>query len=718
MRGGVRRGRGVLCMASRSYYSVTSRYRQRGGRPVRLFVINLGYLVLLASLGFAWIFYQDLTRALPEVEHLAEYASPAATRVYVADGSLLGEFYQEKRYPVSLEQIPAFVQQAFIVAEDANFYQHFGIDVTAIGRALLANWRAGRTVQGGSTITQQVVKSLLLTPERSYRRKIQEIILSIRLERHASKAEILALYLNQIYLGSGAYGVETAAREYFGKSVTDLSLAEATLLAGLPPAPSRYSPRRHFERAKFRQRYVLERMLDEHIVSYTQAMDAWKESFSFRNPRPAVSFARAPHFMMRVRQFLGDRYGREVSPQLGLNVHTTLDPVWQRAGERAIRNGIHALCEQTGCGQGDIPWPEGALISIDLTSGHIKAMVGSYDFRRSQFNHATQARRQPGSAFKPLVYAAALDRNYTPASIIVDSRVSYQDRKQSWTPQNYERRYFGPTRLRKALTLSRNVVTVKMAAALGMDYLTTYISQLGIQSPLTRNLSLALGTSEVTLLELARAYGVFATGGFLLEPSVVSRITDGQGNSLDELTPQRKQVISAETAYLMTSMLQSVVEAGTGRRVKSLGRSVAGKTGTSDDFHDAWFIGYTPDILTGVWIGFDRRRSLGDRQTGGRVAAPIWLEFMHAATQDLPMRDFEIPEGIAIMHIDPRTGLRARPGRPSILECFRRGTEPTVFAKARRRAVKKKKVVAKAPVYADPVLFPGLLAARSSEDGF
>lgn len=407
-----------------------------------------------------------------------------------------------------------------------------------------------------------------------------------------------------------------------------------------------------------------------------------------------------------------------MSTQLGLNVHTTLNPVWQRAGERAIRNGIHALCEQTGCGQGDVPWPEGALISIDLASGHIKAMVGSYDFRRSQFNHATQARRQPGSAFKPLVYAAALDRNYTPASIIVDSRISYEDTKQRWTPQNYERRYFGPTRLRKALTHSRNVVTVKMAAALGMNYITTYISQLGIQSPLSRNLSLALGTSEVTLLELARAYGAFATGGFLLEPSVVSRITDGQGNSLEELTPQRKQVISAETAYLMTSMLQSVVEAGTGRRVQSLGRSVAGKTGRSDDFHDSWFIGYTPDTLTGVWIGFDKRRSLGERQTGGRVAAPIWLEFMHAATQDLPIRDFDIPEGIAIMHIDPRTGLRARPGRPSILEFFRRATEPAVFAKARRRTVKKKKIVAKVPACADPVLVPGLFAGRSSEDGF
>ena len=308
-------------MASRSHYSVTSQDRQRGGHPVRLFVINLGCLVLLASFGFVWIFYHDLTRALPEVEHLAEYVSPAAMRVYAADGSLLGEFHQEKRYPVSLEQIPLFVQQAFIVAEDASFYQHFGIDMAAISRALLANWRAGRTVQGGSTITQQVVKSLLLIPEQSYRRKIQEIILSLRLERHASKAEILALYLNQIYLGSGTYGVETAAREYFGKSVTDLSLAEAALLAGLPPAPSWYSPRRHFERAKSRQRYVLERMLDEHVVSYPQALDAWQEKFSFHPPRPAVSFARAPHFMMQVRQFLGDRYGREVSPQLGLNVH-------------------------------------------------------------------------------------------------------------------------------------------------------------------------------------------------------------------------------------------------------------------------------------------------------------------------------------------------------------------------------------------------------------
>ena len=708
-------------MSSCGRYPTTHQYRHRDGHSVRIFLISLSFLLLLSSLGFLYIFYQDLTRALPSVHHMAEYVAPAATRVYAADGSSLGEFYQEKRYPVPLKEISPFVQQAFVAAEDADFYHHWGIDVLAIGRAFVSNWQAGETVQGGSTITQQVVKSLLLTPERSYRRKIQEIVLALRLERHLSKADILTLYLNQIYLGSGAYGVEAAAREYFGKAASALSLAEAALIAGLPPAPSRYSPRRHFEHAKQRQRYVLERMLDERLVSYATAMQAWTARLTFPDPSPAAAYARASHFMVQVRQFLGERYGQEVSPQLGLNVHTTLDPAWQRVAERAVRNGIHALCEQTGCGQEDTPWPEGALIAIELPSGQVKAMVGGYDFRLSQFNRATQAKRQPGSAFKPLVYAAALDQGYTPASIIVDAPISYRDNGRVWKPQNYERRYFGRTRLRQALSLSRNVVTVKLAAALGIPQLTSYIPRLGIDSPLAPNLSLALGTSEVTLLELVRAYGVFATGGIRLEPHVVAFITDGQDNIVDSVVPDGEQVISAETAYLMTSMLQSVVESGTGRRVQALGRPVAGKTGTSDDFHDAWFIGYTPNLLVGVWVGFDERRSLGERQTGGRVAAPIWLEFMHGVMQELPIQDFPIPTGIALAHIDPKTGRRARPGGPALLEFFQRGTEPQVYAQNPQpispQQQKPQETVTGQPAESQPPRVAQQLA-RSSADGF
>ncbi|MCS6925971.1 MAG: PBP1A family penicillin-binding protein [Candidatus Binatia bacterium] len=658
---------------TRSRYPLTHRYRRREGHPFRLFFSIGGVLLALSAIGMGWIVYQDLTLELPSVERLSHYVTPAATRVYADDGTVIGELYLEKRYPVPLDRIPLVVQQAFIAAEDANFYRHPGIDPLAMLRALLHNWKAGHAVQGGSTITQQVVKYMLLTPEKSYRRKIQESILALRLERRLSKQEILSLYLNQIYLGSGAYGVEAAAREYFGKRVEELSLAEASLLAGLPPAPSRYSPLKNWEQAKQRQRYVLERMMEERYISYAQAMAAWQDLVALTPPPPSSYFSLAPYFVEYVRQFLEKRYGGRASYQLGLHVYTTVNLELQRAAEQALRAGIDALCQRQSCG---LARPEGALLAIDLTTGQVKAMVGGYDFRQSQFNRAVQAKRQPGSAFKPLIYAAALDRGYTPATVVIDGPVSYWDHRRVWSPQNFERRYYGPTRLREALTFSRNVVTVKIASRLGLNYLTTYIPQLGIRSHLARNLSLALGTSEVTLLELARAYGVFATGGMLFEPLFITKITDSDGAVLNEFSFDPKPVIAPETAYLMTSMLQSVIERGTGKSVQEIGRPAAGKTGTTNEFQDAWFLGYTPEMLTGVWVGYDEKRSLGEKETGGRVAAPIWLDFMKRALAGRPITTFPLPAGITFSYIDPKTGLRPAPGGPAILECFRRGTEP------------------------------------------
>ncbi len=665
-------------MSMRARYPLTYRYWQREGRPLRLFVRVLGVLLASVVLGASWLIYQDLTTALPTVEQLARYTTPAVTRVYADDGTLIGELYLEKRYPIPLEQIPPVIRQAFLAAEDANFYYHPGVDFFGMARALMTNWRAGRALQGGSTITQQVVKYLLLTPEKSYRRKLQEIILSLRLERHLSKREIFELYLNQIYLGSGAYGVEAAAREYFGKTVDRLSLAEAALLAGLPPAPSRYSPFKNWEQAKARQRYVLERMMDEHYVSYAQAMAAWQTPLTLATPQPGeVMASPAPYYVEHMRQMLQERYGGKAAHQVGFEVHTTLNLALQQAAEQAVRNGIEAICARQKCGREGEPRPEGALIAIDLASGQVKAMVGGSDFQQSQFNRATKAKRQPGSAFKPLVYAAALAQGYTPASVIVDSPVSFWDHRRVWRPQNYEQRYFGPTRLRDALTFSRNVVTVKIAARLGLSYLTSYIPKFGIRSRLSRNLSLALGTSEVTLEELTRAYGVFATGGEYFEPLFMTKITDSFGRSIHEFSVTRKPVMEPEDAYLMTSMLKSVVERGTGKSVRALGRPVAGKTGTTNDFQDAWFIGYTPEMLVGVWVGYDEKRTLGDKETGGRAAAPIWLEFMEKALGEAPVQDFPLPQGVVFVHIDPRTGQRALPGSSAaLLECFRRGTEP------------------------------------------
>lgn len=678
-------------MTIRSRYPLTYRYWQREGRPLHLLVRLVGILFAVSFVGASWVVYQDLTVALPSVEQLARYMTPAVTRVYADNGDLIGEFYLEKRYPISLTQAPPVVQQAFLAAEDSNFYFHPGVDFFGMARAFLSNWSAGRKLQGGSTITQQVVKYLLLTPEKSYRRKMQEVILSLRLEQHLSKREIFELYLNQIYFGSGAYGIEAAAREYFSKPADALSLAEAAMLAGLPPAPSRYSPFKNWEQAKVRQRYVLERMMDEHYVSYAQAMEAWQASVTLATPQPEEEpSSPAPYYVEHIHQILQRRYGGPATHQLGFEVHTTVNLDLQRAAEQAVRNGIDALCERQKCGRNGDARPEGALIAIDLTTGQVKAMVGGSDFQRSQFNRVTAAKRQPGSAFKPLIYAAALEHGYTPASIIVDSPVSYWDHRRVWSPQNYEHQYFGPTRLRDALTFSRNVVTVKMAARLGLTYLTSYIPKFGIHSRLSRNLSLALGTSEVTLEELVRAYGVFATGGNFFEPLFMTKITDSFGRPIHEFSSTHKSVMVPENAYLITSMLKSVVERGTGKPVRTLGRPVAGKTGTSNDFQDAWFVGYTPEMLVGVWVGYDEKRSLGEKETGGRVAAPIWREFMQHALGEAPVRDFPLPDGVVFVHIDPRTGLRATRSSPtSLLECFRRGTEPHALTEVAAAPVQK-----------------------------
>jgi penicillin-binding protein 1A len=701
----------------------TPRSWQREGHPLHLLIRVSGSAILVFFVGVAWLLYRDLTVTLPSVDQLTHYMTPAVTRVYADDGAVIGEFYLEKRYPISLERVPPMVQQAFLAAEDANFYYHPGVDFLGMLRAFLSNWNAGRKLQGGSTITQQVVKYLLLTPEKSYRRKLQEVILALRLERQLRKKEIFELYLNQIYLGSGAYGVEAAAREYFGKSANEISLAEAAMIAGLPPSPSRYSPLKNWEQAKVRQRYVLERMMDEHYISYAQAMEAWQTPITplVRQPEAQLS-SPAPFYVEHVHQLLQKQYGGNATHQLGFAVHTPLNLTLQQAAEQALRHGIDALCERQKCGHNGEPRPEGALVAIDLTSGYVKAMVGGYDFQHSQFNRVTQAKRQPGSVFKPFIYAAALEHGFTPASVVVDAPVSFGDHHRVWTPQNYEQRYFGPTRLREALTFSRNVVTVKIAAQLGVKYLTSYIPKFGFRSRLSRNLSLALGTSEVTLAELVRGYGVFATGGNLFEPLFMTQISDNADQPLREFTAVRKPVLAPENAYLITSMLESVVERGTGRAAHALGRPTAGKTGTSNDFQDAWFIGYTPEMLVGVWVGYDEKRPLGDKETGGHVAAPIWLEFMQKALGDTPVRDFPLPAGVVFTYINPRTGFHAVPGGPSLLECFRRGTEPQavteVATAAPERREKDEPVTSSPPANSLASTSVASVDVQSVEDGF
>lgn len=762
-------------MAKRKSPKRGRRSRKAPRRPFKSFVAGIALLLIGLGAGGAALLYHQFTESLPSVEKLLDYKPPVTTRVLAADGSVLAEFFVEKRYLEPIYKIPRVVQLAFVAAEDATFYDHGGVDVVSIGRAALENYRAGATRQGGSTITQQVVKALLLTPERSYERKLKEVFLALQLESELTKDEILYLYLNQIYLGSGSYGVQAAARDYFGKNVSDLTLGEAALLAGLPQAPSRYSPRRRMDRAKSRQRYVLRQMVKAGFITHDEARAAEEQEIVLAESTRERVQGPAPYFVEHVRRYLVKRYGGTAAYKMGLDVYTTLDPRAQAEAERAIREGIAEIDDRQGfrgprrtvpaeqwrpmldaasattseglpdigstldvivvpgpdgrvrrpaggvhvlwagglahIGKAGFRWaargtyqPEagdllqavvtevdgdrrlalardngtqGALVAMRPETGDVVALVGGVDYEESEFNRATQALRQPGSAFKPLIFTAAMDRGFTPATVIQDSPVSYRiGPGQTWSPKNFSKRFYGPTTLREALTKSRNVVTVKLTKAMGLNYLLDYLPHFGIDRELPRNLSIALGTSEVTLLELVEAYGVFANLGTRVEPRFITHITDREGTLLEETPVRATPEIAPETAYITVNLMRSVVEQGTGRRAR-LERAVAGKTGTTNDLRDAWFMGYTPELLAGVWVGYDSDRTLGRKETGGRSAAPIWKSFMEAALRDEPVRDFPVPPDIVLVNVDRKSGERAAPGaRGSMIEAFRRGTEP------------------------------------------
>jgi penicillin-binding protein 1A len=743
--------------------------RRRFAGVLGRIVLWLGVAGVLAAGIVGFVLWHEVTAELPPVDQLLHYKPPVATRIYADDGSLIGEFYVERRYLVPLQQIPEPVRLAFLAAEDADFYRHRGVEPISMLRALGNNILHHQVVQGGSTITQQVVKQLLLTPERSYERKFKELILALRLETKLSKDDILYLYLNQIYFGGGAYGVAAAAREFFDCGVEDLTLAQAALLAGLPQAPSRYDPQRRPQQALGRQRYVLQRMREEGFITPEQQRAAVAEQLVFAPRRPATYLA-APWYVEHVRRLLEERYGGTAPYQLGLQVYTAVNVGMQRAAEEAVRAGLRELDARQGfrgpvhhldpkkidaylareaatkpsdAGRargvvvdvrpqglgirtawekgllptsalvwgtrklaptafkpGDViavtvteeavggaarfaldqePQVEGALVAMDPYTGEVKAMVGGYDFRRSQFNRAVQAKRQPGSAFKPLIYSAAMEHGYTPASIVLDAPIALENGSQPpWMPRNYKDKYYGPTPLRYALARSLNTVTVRLVDAMGIKTVLASLPRFGLQGPLPRNLSIALGSAEVTPLELVRAYGVFATLGKRFDPIFITRVTDREGTPLEfaGTRPHFERVMTTATAYVITSMLETVVQKGTGRKAAELERPVAGKTGTTNDTHDAWFIGFTPDLLAGVWVGFDADRSLGKDETGGHAAAPIWTAFMKTALADRPVVDFTVPEGVTFAQIDRTTGLRAVTGTAAELEVFVAGTEP------------------------------------------
>ena len=775
----------------------------------------IGYLFaffLVAGLtgggGGLYLFYK-YGQDLPDYSLLKTYEPPTMTRVHAADGRLLAEYATEPRVFVPISAMPKKLVQAFLSAEDKNFYEHRGIDARGVVRAFLTNFRNFRTERrpvGASTITQQVAKNFLLTSEVSYKRKIKEAILAFRIERALPKDRILELYLNEIWLGYSSYGVAAAALNYFNKGLDDLSLAEMAYLAAVPKGPSNYHPIRKLQAATERRNWVLRRMAEDGTISESEARLTAAQSLVTRR-REVGEFVGAGYFTEEVRRILLDQYGKEGLYQGGLSVRTTLDPRLQEIAERALRAGLVAYDRRhgwrgpmakmeidpawpsrltaveapeglapwqmalvlgfdltgvtIGFGSGDrgfipteelhwarawregerlgpgvthpgdviakgdvvavellsdgpsgtyglrqLPEIEGAIVAMDPHTGRVHAMVGGYSFERSEFNRAVQAMRQPGSAFKPFVYLAALENGFTPSSLVLDAPfvVDQGPGLGKWKPANYTRRFYGPSTLRLGVEKSRNLMTVRLAQYLGMPEVVRYAQRFDVVDDMPPVLSMALGAGETTLMRLTAGYAMIVNGGKRITPSIIDRIQDRRGQTVMHhdsrqceeciaagwrhqrepvVLDNREQIIHESTAYQMVSMLTGVVQRGTGIRIRAVGRPLAGKTGTTNESRDAWFVGFSPDLAVGVYAGFDTPRSLGSREQGASVAAPIFRDFMAQALADEPKIPFRIPEGVRLVRINATSGLPAGPDDELIiLEAYRSGTEPSLQAAA------------------------------------
>ncbi|HET7319841.1 MAG TPA: PBP1A family penicillin-binding protein [Nitrospirota bacterium] len=751
----------------------------------------LGLLFVAGVLTLALMFY-ILSFGLPTIESLKDYKPSAGTMILAKDGRVLGQVRIEKGIYVPLHRIPKQMVNALLATEDPRYYQHKGIDYRGILRAALKDIFSLRLKQGGSTITQQLTKVIFLSPERKLTRKIKEIILARRIEKELTKEDILELYLNKIYFGHGAYGVQMAAKTYFGKNIWEVNLAEAALLAGLPQSPTGYSPYGDIDLTKMRQMHVLHRMAEEGYITEAQAKQTYDQPLNLENLRSQEDIA--PHVVDYVRMYVEKKYGTDKLYQGGLKVSTSIDFDLQRAAVSALHEGLRALDKRQGFrgrvgfkelkgnqvksgsfrvmvkpGEGfnaqvlevgdtsvtvrgrgllgviardDMAWAlarqrrkegepefrkpseiikpgdiikvrfkdfdrkkqlasfildqtplvEGAVVSIEPYTGYIRALVGGYDFVEGGFNHAMDARRQPGSSFKPFVYGAALENGFTPASILMDLPIIHEKSeydKKGWKPENYDDRFLGPMRLRTALALSRNAVTVALLEKIGLDKTIDFARKAGIRSQISHDYTTALGSSAVTPLELTSAYATFASQGVRSEPILITSIADSRGQVLESYEPQPVEALNPTTAYLVDSLLKSVVEEGTGRAARVLGKPVAGKTGTTNKYVDAWFVGFTPSIVTGVWVGYDNpRASLGNKETGARAALPIWISVMSNALADKPAEDFIPPDDdVVTVKIDPETGLLARDGQENaVTDVFRRGTEPIQYSDTVRRS--------------------------------
>jgi penicillin-binding protein 1A len=714
------------------------------------------------------VVYAYFSQDLPSVETLKTYRPIASSIFYSRDGRVIGEFYRERRYPIPLSEIPEHVRAAFLAVEDRAFYRHQGVNLKAVVRAVINNLK-GEDLQGGSTVTQQLVRGILLNNQRSLSRKIREAILAFRVEATLSKDRILELYLNQIYLGQGAYGVEAAAREYFDKRASQLSVAEAAMLAGITQSPEGKNPLRRPDEARSRQLHAIGAMIETGALTREQADAARAEILSIQDRRPNPNTTEAPYFTEHVRRLLAERYGEEALYTAGLRVWTTLSMEDQRAADQAVQRGLweyarrrgfrgpaghfatdremadafarqaealsqeglrpgrlyeaivtevraDSLAVRTGdfhgtvekrnlqwilakgalskqlsrgdavwvrlddggaegvfalgrdaelariaAGEGDLGESRGfvleqktdvqaAFLSMDLSDGGVRAMVGGRDFAESQYNRATQSRRQPGSSFKPIVYAAAMDAGFTPGSVMVDGPVVVDDigSRRRWKPMNSDRKFLGPMTLYAALTGSRNLVSVKVLERIGFDRLDATASALGITETLPRSLAVALGAHGIPMPEMVGAFSAFPNNGVRAVPRYLDRVEDLDGNTVERFEPELVAAIPPPTACILTWMLRGAVAQGTGSAVKPLGRPVGGKTGTTNDASDAWFVGFTPEQAAAVWFGTDELKPRGVGEVGGRAAAPVFLYYMQKALEGLPVKDFTVPPGAVV----------------------------------------------------------------------
>ena len=779
-----------------------------------------GVLVTVGAIGLfvLVLFLYRMTSTLPDYDHLTNYTPPVMSRAHAGDGGLIAEYAQQRRLFVPIDVVPEHLINAFLAAEDKNFYDHFGLDLAGIVRASgqnVINVLAGRRLEGASTITQQVAKNFLLSSDVTLERKLKEAVLALRLERTLSKRQLLELYLNEIYLGMGSYGVAAASLKYFGKPLSDLTVAEAAYLAALPKAPNNYHPFRRRDRAIARRNWVIERMMENDYITRDEAVYAAGSDLQVVEQVSGIQRYAAEHFVEEVRRQVYDIYGGRQLYRGGLSIRTTLNSDYQKMALRSLRSGLVTYDRRRGYrgpvaqldtleewwariteidiptdlapwrlavvlsvdGQsasiglrprvtraltfedkieigevplsgvtwaraapspqntykrigprikavtdvvqvGDIVWvsakgdnaqyelqqvPEvnGALVALDPHTGRVLAMVGGYSFSASEFNRATQASRQPGSAFKPFVYAAALDSGFTPASLVLDAPFVMEQGNDRglWKPENYARRFYGLSTLRLGMEKSRNLMTVRLAQEIGMSKVRDYARRFNIHRSMPRVLAMSLGAGETTLIRLTSAYAMLVNGGKRIEPIFIDRIQDRYGKTLfrqdqrpcvgcvadtwsgqtpPDLPDQRERVISEQTSYQMVSMLEGVVKRGTGRSIRTLGRPLAGKTGTTNDSRDAWFVGFTADLAVGVYVGYDDNRPLGDGESGGRVAAPIFKSFMADAVKTMQTPPFRIPSGVSLVRINAKTGKLAAPDDETvILEAFKVGTEPS-----------------------------------------